>query len=81
MSEDDQLEESIRDLIVDVCEVLYRRGYTAVPVGAVMRLVGVELEKSRSHDNEFFQLDEDFQELIEQRNTLLTPPPDGVTLH
>jgi hypothetical protein len=82
MLDDDQLETHIRELIIDICEVLWARGYTLVPIGAMMRLVGVENERAAQHDNEYFSLDEDFQSLIESRKTPPPePPPPGVTLH
>ena len=82
MLDDDQLEHHIRELIIDLCAVLYDRGYEMVPVGAMMRLVGVGDDRARNHDQEFFALDEGFQELLEQRKN--PPPrsaPEGVTLH
>lgn len=82
MQDDDQLEQSIRDLIIDVCAVLYRQGYSQVPIGAVMRLVGVANEKAAKHDNECFALDEEFSAILEsKKHTLLKQAPDGVTLH
>jgi hypothetical protein len=82
MLDDDQLETHIRELIIDICEVLWARGYTLVPIGAMMRLVGVENERAAQHDSEYFSLDEDFQSLLESRKTPPPePPPPGVTLH
>ena len=82
MLDDDQLEAHIRELIVDLCEVLWQRGYTIVPVGAMMRLVGVENERAARHDDEYFALDADFQAILESRKTPPPePPPPGVTLH
>ena len=82
MLDDDQLEAHIRELIVDLCEVLWQRGYTIVPVGAMMRLVGVENERAARHDDEYFALDADFQAILESRKTPpAEPPPPGVTLH
>lgn len=82
MLDDDQLETHVREIIVDLCEVLWQRGYTIVPVGAMMRLVGVENERAARHDDEYFELDADFQALLEARKTPPPePPPPGVTLH
>lgn len=82
MLDDDQLEITVRDLIIDLCEVLYHQGYREVPIGAMMRLVGVGNESAAKHDNEYFALDEDFIAIIESRKTT-TPnqAPTGVTLH
>lgn len=82
MLNDDQFEEAVQDLIMDICEVMYRRGYEAVSVGAMMRLVGVSEERAQSHDQEFFALDAEFRSMVNARNN---PPPKktpaGVTLH
>ena len=82
MLNDDQLEDAVRDLIMDICEAMLRRGYDVVNVGAMMRLVGVSDERARQHDEEFFALDAEFQAIIDARKN---PPPKktpaGVTLH
>ena len=89
MLDDDRLETEVRDLLMDICEVMARRGYEVVSVGAMMRLVGVGEERSREHDAEYFALDDDFQGMLVQReldrkNKNKKAPrqsPDGVTLH
>jgi len=82
MLNDEQFEEAVQDLIVDICEVMHRRGYQTVSVGAMMRLVGVSEERARPHDAEFFTLDAEFQAMLDARKN---PPPKktpaGVTLH
>jgi len=82
MLNDDQLEDAVRDLIMDICEVMLRRGYDVVSVGAMMRLVGVSEERAQQHDEEFFALDAEFQAMVDTRKN---PPPKktpaGVTLH
>ena len=86
MLDDDKLEAEVRDLLMDICEVMARRGYEVVSVGAMMRLIGVGDERAAAHDTEFFALDEDFWNLLSQRenkNKKKAPRqnPDGVTLH
>jgi hypothetical protein len=82
MLNDDQLEDAVRDLIMDICEVMLRRGYDVVSVGAMMRLVGVSEERAQQHDQEFFALNAEFQAMVDARKN---PPPKktpaGVTLH
>jgi len=82
MLDDKGLEKAVQDLIMDICEVMYHKGYDVVPVGAVMRLVGVGNDKASQHDNEYLALDDNFQALLESKKT--PPPtktPNGVTLH
>jgi hypothetical protein len=80
----DQLEDAVQDLIIDLCEILYKRGYRTVPIGAIMRLIGVEEARAAEHDNEIFSLDNDFELLLqakqEEQNIPQAPPP-GATLH
>ena len=80
----DSLEDAVQDLIIDLCEILYKRGYRAVPIGAIMRLIGVNESRAAEHDNELFTLDNDFELLLqakqEEQNVPNAPPP-GVPLH
>ena len=80
----DPLEDAVQDLIIDLCEILYKRGYRIVPIGAIMRLIGVEEARAAEHDNEIFSLDNDFELMLqakqEEQNIPLAPPP-GATLH
>jgi hypothetical protein len=78
--DDDKLETAVRDIIIDICEVMYKRGYDAVPIGAMMRLVGVDSERAVKHDNEYLALDTEFQAMLESRN-LPDSAPKGATLH
>lgn len=80
--DNNDLELHVRDLIIDICAVLYDRGYEAVPVGAVMRLVGVGDDRACRHDDEYFALDESFQRLLHDRSGKRVPSvPKDVTLH
>lgn len=87
MLDDLSLEEKVQDIIVDVCKALYFHGYREIPVGAMMRLIGVEDSTAKQHDGEYFQLDEEFEALLaeeelEEYNQLLdkTIPP-GTVMH
>ena len=82
MNIDDELESAIRDIIVDICEVMYNRGYDIVPIGAMMRLVGVDESRAQKHDNEYIALDDEFLNMLKIRKSPpLSNAPDGVTLH
>lgn len=80
----DPLEDAVQDLIIDLCEILYKRGYRTVPIGAIMRLIGVEEARAAEHDDEIFSLDNDFELMLqakqEEQNIPQAPPP-GATLH
>ena len=82
MLDDDQLESHIRELVIDLCEVMYRNGYDMVPIGAMMRLVGVGDDRAQLHDSHYFALDDEFLAILESRKTLPPePPPPGATIH
>ena len=92
MLDDKELEAAVQDLIMDICEIMHYRGYEQVCIGHIMRLVGVTEERARTHDQEFFALDEEFRAMLEQRKDQKKKPrqkekkasrhtPDGVTLH
>ena len=88
MLDDKQLEDAVQDLIMDICEVMYRRGYDMVPVGAMMRLVGVGDEKAAEHDGEFFALDHQFETMLQDRSQSRKKTKkakritsDGATIH
>lgn len=85
----EDLEQHIYEIIVDLCAVLYNNGYRMVPMGAMMRLIGVDDEEAALHDEEMFHLDEDFERIMSQRiedsedlseDADLVRPPDA-TLH
>ena len=80
MLDEQELEKQIRDTIIDICEVMHQHGYTMVSVGAVMRLVGVDPEEASLHDDELFDLGDEFQQMIERRRTPDRAPPN-ITLH
>lgn len=80
----EDLEQHIYEIIVDLCAVLYYKGYRTVPMGAMMRLIGVDDEEAALHDGEMFQLDDEFERILEQKEDTTDPdlarPPDA-TLH
>lgn len=83
MLDEPELETTVRELIIDICEVMHRRGFPAVSVGAIMRLVGVDEQQARNHDDELFDLSGDeFARMLEKRKFR---SPDsvssGATLH
>jgi hypothetical protein len=88
MLDTSQLEEKVQDLIVDICKALYFHGFREIPVGAIMRLIGVENETAIRHDEEYFQLDAEFEALLQEEEIVgyektleeVLPPP-GTTLH
>ena len=76
------MEQALRGVIIDLCEVLYLNGYRSAPVGAIMRLIGVPLERAQAHDDEVFSLDDDFLEQLAKRKFMSDAKrPPGTVLH
>ena len=71
----------IADIIVKLCLVLHSYGYQQVPIGPMMRLLGVDEEKAQQHDHEYFELDSDFLNFMEQQKISTQAPPPGTILH
>ena len=53
-------ESEIRDFIIEVCSLMYRRGTRRVPIGALMRLCGVTNDNAQEWDELYFDLDDEF---------------------
>jgi len=80
----DPLEDAVQDLIIDLCEILYKRGYRTVPIGGLMRLIGVNADHAAEHDTEIFTLDGDFEVMLKAKQLKKQHPialPPGATLH
>lgn len=95
MLDDEKLEGAMRDLLMDLCEVMAAHGYELVSIGSLMRLVGVDESVSADHDDEYFALDNEFHAMVALRASLrsraadrsstdepgMRSAPAGATLH
>ena len=63
---DDDLEETVKLIIMEIMMILYKNDITEVHVGALMRLIGVDEETARDSDNERIQIDEKFSKYVKQ---------------
>jgi len=80
MLDDKILEQSVRDIIIEICEVMHRHGFEAVSVGAIMRLMGLPEDRVIEHEDEWFELGPEFDRVMQARRELAQVPPD-TTLH
>lgn len=80
----DNTDEVVRDIMLEIMTVLWSYGFTEIPAGALMRLLGVDKEHARKHDDEFIILDDNFAakmaKLEKTPEVDLTIPPD-TTIH
>ena len=67
MPDHTDLEQHLHDLIVEICMVLYRYNYQTVSMGGLMRVLGVGDDTACQHDQQFFELDDDFKKLMMQK--------------
>ena len=72
------LDQSIRLALMNLMVVLYDCGISAVHLGGLMRILGVDNEVAQRYDDEQVLLDDDFVKYVEQINQ---PRPLDQTLH
>ena len=58
--------ESISALVVAICATLFDNGVRVIPIGGLMRLLGVPKEKAEKHDDKAFELGDDFYDQLEE---------------
>ena len=56
----------VAGLVVAICATMYDNGVRVIPIGALMRLLGVPKEKAEEHDDKAFELDDNFYEQIQE---------------
>jgi len=82
MSDEDQLQKRIKEIMIDIMIVLYEHGIKEAHMGAMMRLLGVDEASAANHDGESVVLDEKFGELITKLNRPVPINiPSGTTFH
>ncbi len=76
-------EESVKDLVVNICLVLSEFGINEVHVGGLMRLIGIDEEMAAEHDDELMVIT-DIQQMVKTGNEtseIVEVMPPGTTLH
>lgn len=76
-------DDSVHDALADICAVLYEYGITEIPVGGLMRVLGIDNDTAAEYDDEIMVLDGDFEnfEFVDQLDESETQVPAGVTIH
>jgi hypothetical protein len=78
MLEDPELEQEVRVLMYELMMVLYQHGITEIHVGGMMRLLGVNNERSSDHDDEMVILDDKFAKYVRE---ITEPRSSDQTIH
>lgn len=83
--------EDVQEVVLSVCGILFDFGFREIHIGGLMRLVGVDEEKAREHDDEVMILDQEFEDTYlayvesldrsEDSDTVDIKRPPHVTLH
>ena len=82
--ENDPIYEYAKTVMFQLMTVLYINGRREAHVGAIMRLLGVDEDHARLHDNERIELDENFIRLATELNMhelVSVQIPQGTTIH
>ncbi len=57
---------AVAGLVVAICATMYDNGVRVIPIGGLMRLLGVPKEKAEQHDDKAFELGDNFYQQIEE---------------
>jgi hypothetical protein len=82
--EDDPIYEYAKTVMFQIMTVLYMNGRKEAHVGAIMRLLGVDEDHARLHDDERIELDENFARMAAELNMhelVSAQIPQGTTIH
>ena len=83
-SDDDLIYQYAKSVMFQLMTVLYINGRTEAHVGAIMRLLGVDEEHARLHDDERIELDENFVKMavaLNMNELTSVQIPQGTTIH
>ena len=78
MLDNKDLDETIRQALMNLMVVLYDCGIEQVHIGGLMRILGIDNKIASKHDDELIIVDEKFVKYVEQYNE---PRPVDQTLH
>lgn len=79
MQSSQELELKIKELLLDVMEVLSQNGIEEVHMGGMMRLLGVEEDLAKDYDQQRIKFTKSFVSTVRQFKN--QPPPAGTVLH
>jgi hypothetical protein len=80
MQSSQELELKIKELMLDLIEVLHNNGIQEVHMGGMMRLLGVEEDVAKEYDQHRIKLSKSFVDTVREFEKH-QPPPTGTVLH
>ena len=78
MLDNKDLDETIRQALMNLMVGLYDCGIEQIHIGGLMRILGIDNKIASKHDDELIVVDEKFVKYVEQYNE---PRPVDQTLH
>lgn len=81
MIDDSDLQDRVREIMIDLLTVCYQHNIHQVNVGAVMRIMGVNPDKAKTYDSDYIEIDENFPQLLIDLNKAVPVIPVGTTIH
>ncbi len=81
MIDDSDLQDRVREIMIDLLTVCYQHNIHQVNVGAVMRIMGVNPDKAKTYDGDYIEIDENFPQLLIDLNKAVPVIPVGTTIH
>ena len=82
--ENDPIYNYAKNVMFQIMTVLYMNGRKEAHVGAIMRLLGVDEDHARLHDDERIELDENFARLataLNMNELVSAQVPQGTIIH
>lgn len=59
-------DENVTAMVIALCATMFDNGIRLIHIGGLMRMLGVPNEDAQKHDDECFELQDDFYEQIEE---------------
>jgi hypothetical protein len=66
MTDEQLLDQQVKELMFDLMLVLYSHGITEVNIGGLMRMLGVKESTAQKHDNEAVELTDEFAKYVKE---------------
>ena len=81
MLDDYQLDQKVRELILDLLMVMYRHGYEEISISGLMRFLGVSQEVADKHGEGVLVLTDEFAKYINDVKQAVATKPKDQILH
>jgi hypothetical protein len=81
MDFDDNLEDSVRVMIMEIMLILHKNNITRVHMGGLLRLLGVSEEVASESDEDYIDLNEEFDRYLSQVSQLAEADEQDHILH